>query len=83
MPLAESELTMGYLTEYSGLRFPLFFLAEYAGMFAMAAIASTLFLGGYVFSGLRRRSWVRSSWSARSSSWFRDHLVPVDLAPVP
>ena len=52
LPIAESELVMGYLTEYSGFRFTTFFLAEYAGMFAMAAIASTLFLGGYGFWGL-------------------------------
>jgi NADH-quinone oxidoreductase subunit H len=47
MPIAESELTMGYLTEYSGIRFTMFFLGEYAGMIAMAAIAATLYLGGY------------------------------------
>lgn len=47
MPIAESELTMGYLTEYSGLRFTMFFLGEYAGMVAMAGVAATLFLGGY------------------------------------
>jgi NADH-quinone oxidoreductase subunit H len=47
MPIAESELTMGYLTEYSGLRFTMFFLGEYAGMVSLAAVASTLFLGGY------------------------------------
>ncbi len=47
MPIAESELTMGYLTEYSGLRFTMFFLGEYAGMVAMSAVAATLFLGGY------------------------------------
>lgn len=47
MPIAESELVMGYLTEYSGFRFLFFFLAEYATMFTMAAIATTLFLGGY------------------------------------
>ena len=40
---------MGYLTEYSGLRFTMFFLGEYAGMVSMAAIAATLFLGGYWF----------------------------------
>ena len=49
MPIAESELTMGYLTEYSGMRFTMFFLGEYAGLVGMAAIASTLFLGGYWF----------------------------------
>ena len=47
MPIAESELTMGYLTEYSGLRFTMFFLGEYAGMVSLAAVAATLFLGGY------------------------------------
>ena len=52
MPIAESELTMGYLTEYSGLRFTMFFLGEYAGMVSMAAIVSTLFLGGYWVPGV-------------------------------
>ncbi|MCP3977652.1 MAG: NADH-quinone oxidoreductase subunit H [bacterium] len=52
MPIAESELTMGYLTEYSGLRFTMFFLGEYAGLVSMAAIAATLFMGGYSFPGV-------------------------------
>ena len=52
LPMAESELVMGYLTEYSGLRFTMFFLAEYAGMFVMSALVSTLFLGGYFLPGL-------------------------------
>jgi len=52
LPLAESELTMGYLTEYSGLRFTMFFLGEYAGMVSMGAIISTLYLGGYSLPGL-------------------------------
>ncbi len=52
MPIAESELTMGYLTEYSGLRFTMFFLGEYAGMVAIAAIVATIFLGGYWLPGV-------------------------------
>lgn len=52
MPIAESELTMGYLTEYSGIRFTMFFLGEYAGMVSLGAVASTLYLGGYWVPGL-------------------------------
>jgi NADH-quinone oxidoreductase subunit H len=47
LPECESELVAGFLTEYSGMRWSLFFLGEYAAMFAFAGIATTLFLGGW------------------------------------
>lgn len=51
MPIAESELISGYMTEYSGMRFLLFFIGEYAAAGAFAAIAATLFLGGWWVPG--------------------------------
>jgi NADH-quinone oxidoreductase subunit H len=48
MPIADSEIIFGAYTEYTGLKFAFFLLAEYGGIVALAGIASTLYLGGYL-----------------------------------
>jgi NADH-quinone oxidoreductase subunit H len=52
LPEAEQELTAGYLTEYSGLRWSLFQMAEYINMITVSSVAATLFFGGWSFFGL-------------------------------
>lgn len=54
LPEAEQELTAGYLTEYSGLRWSLYQMAEYINMITVSAVVSTLFLGGWSFFGLEQ-----------------------------
>ena len=49
---ADSEMVAGYMVEYSGMKFAMFFIAEYVNMFAVAILISTLFLGGWKFFGL-------------------------------
>ena len=54
LPEAETELVAGYHTEYSGMRFLMFYMAEYANMITASALAATLFCGGYHVPGLDR-----------------------------
>ncbi len=58
LPEAESELVAGYFAEYTGMRFALFQLGEYAEAFAMAALATIMFLGGWLEPGLPAFVWL-------------------------
>lgn len=71
MPVAESELVAGYMTEYTGFRFLFFFIGEFATAFALAALGATLFLGGWWFPGFG------AHWGA--AAWLRELLGPVVL----
>lgn len=58
MPEAEQELTAGYHVEYSGMKFALFFMAEYIKMIAICMIGASLFLGGYWGPGVASYPWL-------------------------
>lgn len=62
MPEAEQELTAGYHVEYSGMKFALFFMAEYVKMIAVSVIAATLFFGGYLGPGVEHWPWLGPIW---------------------
>lgn len=65
MPEAEQELTAGYHAEYSGMKFALFFMAEYIKMIAVSAIFSMLFLGGY-----RELPGLQNTWFSVDHTWW-------------
>lgn len=71
LPEAESELVAGYMTEFSGFRWSLYFLAEYTNMIVVASIATTLFLGGWL------RPFPRTHWLD-----FLDFLPPLLMAAI-
>jgi NADH-quinone oxidoreductase subunit H len=81
MPEAEQELTAGYHSEYSGMKFALFFMAEYQKMIVICAIAATLYFGGFREFGFLRNTFfsVDYTWmlgSMEIKNWF---LGPIYL----
>jgi NADH-quinone oxidoreductase subunit H len=71
LPEAESELVAGYMTEFSGFRWSLYFLAEYTNMIVVASVATTLFLGGWL------RPFPRTHWLD-----FIDFLPPLLMVAI-
>jgi NADH-quinone oxidoreductase subunit H len=75
MPEAESELVSGYHTEYSSMKFSMFFIAEYGHIVTMSALMATLFLGGWDLPGTWDDAW-----------WYGDTLIrgfAADGTPIP
>jgi NADH-quinone oxidoreductase subunit H len=65
MPEAEQEIVAGYHTEYSGMKFALFFMAEYQKMIVVSAILATLFFGGY-----REFPFLQNTWFSVDRNWW-------------
>jgi NADH-quinone oxidoreductase subunit H len=73
LPEADSELVAGFVTEYSGMKFAMFFLAEFLNMFSVSAIATTLFFGGWNGPFLPSWMWfmIKSLIGVFVLMWFR------------
>jgi NADH-quinone oxidoreductase subunit H len=64
LPEGEGEIVAGHMTEYSSMKFAMFFLAEYINMTTVSALATTLFLGGW------RAPWPLSLWAGANENWW-------------
>jgi NADH-quinone oxidoreductase subunit H len=70
LPEAESELVAGYNTEYSGMRFALFFTTEWGNLWVMSALLTTLFLGGWQVPGVSNATLARWEAAHDVHAWF-------------
>jgi NADH-quinone oxidoreductase subunit H len=75
LPEAEPELVAGYHTEYSGMKFAMFFLGEYVAMTTMSAVLVTLFLGGWTLPGLDLATRHGAGWVLLSAAIFLGKLT--------
>jgi NADH-quinone oxidoreductase subunit H len=78
---AESELVAGYFSEYSGFRFALYFLVEWANLWIIGAVATTLFLGGWQIPGVGTQTWaaLRGSGSFPAWGWWALQFVSLGV----
>jgi len=74
---AESELVAGYMSEYSGFRFALYFLVEWANLWIIGAVAVTLFLGGWQIPGVSAQDWtvLRGAGAFPAAGWWALQVV--------
>ena len=70
LPETEQELVAGYHTEYSGMKFGMFFVAEYAGIVVVSSLLTTLFLGGWHGPLAERLPWMGFVWFALKTLFF-------------
>jgi NADH-quinone oxidoreductase subunit H len=70
LPEAEQELTQGYQTEYSGIKFGMFFVGEYVGVVVVSALLATLYFGGWRGPFLEWLPWLAFVWFALKTSFF-------------
>jgi len=78
---AESELVAGYLSEYSGFRFALYFLVEWANLWIIGAVTTTLFLGGWQIPGVTAQDWaaVRGTGAFPAWGWWALQFVSLGV----